>query len=127
MFISSFFLINQIIKKRFINLKQKNLHIIFIYFNLIIIYLILFHLYHNNTKKLKTIKIAGNDNATSNAFYLNNLKKFEDIIQRYKRTSIIWPLPSEIKFRPLMTNNEIFKLIKKKKNETRTLLHQIRK
>jgi len=37
-----------------------------------------------------------------------HLKKyFENRINELKRSSIEWPLPEEIKFKPLMTNNEI--------------------
>ena len=105
------FLVKQTIANKFINLKQKNLNIKFIYLNLIIIYIILFNLSKNNKKKgLKEIKIDDYKNISSNAFNLKNLKIFEQIVKKYKRESIIWPLPSTIKFKPLMTNNEIIAL-----------------
>ena len=82
----------------------------FIYLNLIIIYVVLFNLNKIKTKKLQCIKIDDEKNIISNAFNLKNIKIFEQIVEKYKRSSIIWPLPKEIKFKPLMTNNEIITL-----------------
>ena len=103
-------LVAQIIKKKFINLKQKNLNIIFIYLNLIFIYAILFNLSKDYTKKSKNIKVDDYKNITSKVSLFKNQKIIEQIVGKYKRSSIIWPLPREIKFRPIMTKNEIIAL-----------------
>ena len=39
--------------------------------------------------------------------YTSQEQIFDTIINKYKRSSIIWPLPKEIKFKPLMSENEI--------------------
>ena len=49
-------------------------------------------------------------NDCQNILNLNKLNSFRNIVERYKRSSIIWPLPSEIKFKPLMSNKEIIAL-----------------
>lgn len=103
-------LVKQIIRKKYIKLKKENLNIIFIYLNLIIIYIIVFNLYKEYTKKSKNIKVDDYKNITSNALTLKYEKIFEQIVGKYKRSSIIWPLPREIKFRPIMTKNEIIAL-----------------
>ena len=103
-------LVQQIVKKKYINLKQKNLKIIFIYLNLIIIYTVLFNLNKEYKKKSKNIKVNDYKNISSNVLILKNHQILEQIVSKYKRSSIIWPLPSEIKFKPIMTENEIIAL-----------------
>ena len=70
----------------------------------------IFKLYKIAKKRLKDTKIDDYKNAKLGTFNKNNLKNFEQIVDKYKRKSIIWPLSKEIKFRPQMTNNEIIAL-----------------
>ena len=41
---------------------------------------------------------------------------YEYIINKYKRPHIMWPLPKEIIFKPLMTENELIIYLLKKDN-----------
>ena len=54
------------------------------------------------------INEQNNDNVIN--FIPNNVyseKALLSIINNYKRTSIIWPLPNAIKFKPMMTNRDL--------------------
>jgi len=90
-------------------LTKVKLKKIFIYSNLIIIDIILFILY----KKLMQKSIEGKYNIhhkhseNFDLIYQKGVNPFDFIINKYKRDSIIWPLPKEIKFMPIMSKNEI--------------------
>ena len=56
-------------------------------------------------------------NKTNQFFNKNTFSQYsifqklsDSIIKKYSRSSVIWPLPREIKFRPLMTQKEIIAL-----------------
>ena len=82
--------------------------------NLVIIYIILFSLCQKNIKKSFEEKYQKNNSNT-------NYPKEENhdfIIDKYKRASIIWPLPNELKFMPKMSKRDLiaFSYFMKKEN-----------
>ena len=94
--------------------KKIKLNKIFIYLNLVIIYIILFSLCQKNIKKSFEEKYQKNNSNT-------NYPKEENhdfIIDKYKRASIIWPLPNELKFMPKMSKRDLiaFSYFMKKEN-----------
>ena len=80
--------------------KYKNIYKkLFIYLNLIIIYFILFRIYRKLILKNNYVK---NDKINNNSF--NNIYSkdaIKSIIANHIRTSIIWPLPKEIIYKPI--------------------------
>ena len=108
-----FFIAKQILSKNYLYVKHKNYltkkHL-FIYLNLIILYFFLFILYKRNCNISNSIRYKGNKtvfNDNIDSIYENTK---DSIINKHRRLSIVWPLPKEIKFRPLMTNKEIIAL-----------------
>ena len=47
------------------------------------------------------------DSENFDLIYQKGVNPFDFITNKYKRDSIIWPLPKEIKFMPIMSKNEI--------------------
>ena len=78
--------------------------------NLIIIYFIILLLNKKYTRKFDDIKSNYYKNNFSNIIHYFPNKELGSFIDKYRRTSIIWPLPKEIIFKPLMTKNEIIAL-----------------
>ena len=93
--------------KRF---RKNKLNNVFIYLNIIIIYFLIFVLIKKLGKQLDSIKSNNYKNLNCNDFNSVSQRKFNSIIDKYKRSSIIWPLPKEIKFRPMMSDNELIAL-----------------
>ena len=78
--------------------------------NIIIIYFLIFVINEKCKKKLDYIKSNGYKNWNTNNFNSISQSAFDSFINKYKRSSIIWPLPKEIKFRPMMSKNELIAL-----------------
>ena len=84
------YLIKNILKKKD-KAKRFNLSKIIIYINFIIIYFILYKVY--NRKSVFKDKKSELD--------------YDSILKQHMRTSIVWPLPSEIKYKPWMDDENI--------------------
>ena len=88
--------------------KYKNIYIkLYIYLNLIIIYFILYRIYRKLILKknyVKNDKIKINNNSSNNIYSKDAIKS---IIDNHIRTSIIWPLPKEIIYKPMMSNKDL--------------------
>lgn len=88
--------------------KYKNIYIkLFIYLNLIIIYFILYRIYRKLILKInyvKNDKIKIDINSSNNIYSKDAIKS---IIDKHIRTSIIWPLPKEIIYKPMMSNKDL--------------------
>ena len=84
----------------------------FIYLNLIIIYIILIVIFNNINKKfiLHKDECAFNKKINLNNVFLKISSSYKSIINKYKRSSIIWPIWNKIKFKPYMTNKDIIVL-----------------
>ena len=67
----------------------------------------IYKLYKRIDKKLNYIKSNFIEPYFSNNIYNSYEKKYDSVISKLKRSSIIWPLPKEIKFMPLMSENEL--------------------
>ena len=80
-----------LVSKAYSKIKNKSkkckLSKLFIYLNLIILYFIVFLLYKKINKS--------NSNSTEEIDY-------ESILKKHMRSSIVWPLPDEIKYKPMM-------------------------
>jgi len=88
------------------NIEKLKLRKIFIYLNLIIIYAIIYKLY----KKTDLLYSKLNNNNNHHHPYLNKYYEdiaFNSIINKRKRLSIVWPIPLEIKIKPVMTEKEL--------------------
>jgi len=89
--------------------KKIKLNKIYIYLIVLLIYIILcFH------KKSADEKLYFSDNYLDETYKIN----YDLIINNYRRNSIIWPLPNEIKFVPKMSEKDIieFSYFMKKEN-----------
>jgi len=96
-------------RKRFLipKLLFTKLNNLFIYLNIIIIYFLILVIFEKGRKKLDYIKSKDYKNLNSNNFNTISQSTFDSTINKYKRSSIIWPLPKEIKFKPMMSKNEL--------------------
>ena len=94
---------NDVIINKF---KKINLNKLFIYSNIIIIYLFLLTFYKSFDKKINFIKSNYNPPFLNN-FYSSYYHTYDLFIRKYTRASIIWPLSKDIKFKPLMSDKEI--------------------
>ena len=90
---------NKSLKRKFFE-KFKFLNLIFLY---LIIYILYFQI-HKTREEIKkdNIKLNYSINLLS-----ENDNEFGHIINKYKRDHIVWPLPKEIKFRPIMSELEL--------------------
>ena len=98
-------LIHQMIAQttnKFLKIKYNK---IIIYLNLIIIYCFLYKFYKCFDKIYKLATNLKKNNSINYSFSEN--KSIDLIINKYKRTSIEWPLSKDIKFKPFMSENEI--------------------
>lgn len=84
---------------------NANLTKIIIYSNIIIIYVILFVLF-KELRKNKKYELSIYNNKYSEIIY-TKIEQYDSIINKYKRKTIIWPLPNEIKFIPIMSRIEL--------------------
>ena len=86
--------------------KYKNIYKkLFIFLNLIIIYFILFRIYRKLILKNNYVK---NDKINNNSFdNIYSKDAIKSIIANHIRTSIIWPLPKEIIYKPMMSDKDI--------------------
>ena len=100
--------VGEVITKKANNLKKIKLKNICIYSNLIIIYIILYITQKNSTNRMNQMQSKHNNNDISNPSISE--QAYDSLINKYKRSSIIWPLPDTIIFRPIMTKNEIIAL-----------------
>lgn len=95
--------------------KKMKLKKIFIYLNILLIYIILY--FHK-----KIIEKKVNEKFNTIQKYLEKISQNKDyydlLINKYRRASIVWPLPKEIKFYPNMSSIEIieFSFFMKKEN-----------
>ena len=98
----------KIIKKGDIKFQISNLKKLFFNLNLIIVYVCLFLLSKKGYIKKENIILHNNEILLSkNSSFNNSFKKTKFIIDKYKRSSIIYPLPKEIKFKPWMSKKEL--------------------
>jgi len=93
---------------------KNQLNKIFIYLNILIIYIILY--FHK-----KSIQKSVNEKYNFLKKYFDEIQKeknYDLIMNKYKRNSIIWPLPNEIKFVPNMSEIDLieFSYFMKKEN-----------
>ena len=73
--------------------------------NLIIIYFILYRIYRKLILKINYVKNDKININSSNDIYSKDAIK--SIIDNHIRTSIIWPLPKEIVYKPMMSNKDL--------------------
>jgi len=104
------FIIPKLLSTKLTKFKKNCVNNVFIYLNIIIIYFLIFIIIKNSRKKLDYIKSNDYKKLNSNNFNSISQNTFDSIINKYKRSSIILPLPKEIKFRPWMSNNELIAL-----------------
>ena len=100
-------LVQNIIFKKIKNSTIIKLHRIFIYLNLIIIYIILCKFYIINIKKQKYIEANYPKYFDIISDDTEYKEEYEFILNKYMRTSIDWPLPRKIKFKPLLSKKEL--------------------
>ena len=91
-------------------IKKIKLNKIFIYLNIIIIYIIVSKLNKKIDKNLNYLELkfrstSFNSNYTASAHMM--FKDYDLLINKFKRSSIVWPLSGKIKFKPLMSQNEL--------------------
>jgi len=101
------FIIPKLLFTKLTKFKKNNLNNLFIYLNIIIIYFLILVIFEKGRKKLDYIKSKDYKNLNSNNFNTISQSTFDSTINKYKRSSIIWPLPKEIKFKPMMSKNEL--------------------
>lgn len=97
------YLINNSTFPNEIKFKMNKYNVKIIYLNIIVIYYILCFMYKNENKNQMNTK-------NNNSFIYNHSEMhsfYDSLLIKYKRTNITWPLPNEIKFKPLMSNYEL--------------------
>ena len=104
--------VNRYLIKDIININNNKSHkrknfFKFIYLNLIFIYVIIIILNFQIQKARKEKRKDDEKLNYSTNFISENDKAYNHIINKYKRASIVWPLPKEIKFKPIMTSVEL--------------------
>ncbi len=104
-------LVQNIMFKKIKSSQIIKLHRIFIYLNLIIIYIILCKFYIINIKKQKYIEANYPKYFDIISDETEYKEEYEFILNKYMRTSIEWPLPGKIKYKPLLTKKELSLLI----------------
>ena len=107
--INNNYLLIDVLHERLNKLKKSKYNIFLILLNIIMIYFIIYSSLRNIDKKLDFLISKYNNTNTEqfNNFYSSPDKIYNFISKKYKRSSIIWPLPDEIKFKPFMSENEI--------------------
>ena len=103
---ANYYLIKGILPKRNNKRKEKN-NILFIYLNLVVIYIIIYIIYQNINKKILYLNTNKYNKIISNNNYFSLNDAYESIVNKYTRSSIIWPLSKEVKYKPLMTDKEL--------------------
>ena len=98
-------IINNIFQSTIFN-KLKKINFLLIYIILIIIIYIIITLYLKIFYNFNYFEKRLN-NITDYLFKYNFINKERLILEKYKRNSILWPLPKEILFKPKMTIKEI--------------------
>lgn len=107
--INNNYLLIDVLNERLNKIKKSKYNIFLILLNIIMIYFIIYSSLRNIEKKLNFIISKYNNTNTElfDNFYSSPDKIYNFISKKYKRLSIIWPLPDEIKFKPFMSENEI--------------------
>ena len=82
-------------------LKKKAYKKILIIISFFPIYIFQFYL------SIKKFEKSNNKKKFSNNDKFSNYCIYEPIILKYKRSNIIWPLPKEIKYKPIMSEDEL--------------------
>ena len=91
-----------------INFKCLIINKLFINLNLLTVYLCLYLLSKKGFIKRKNIIFNNNEIIISkNSSFNDSFKRVNLIIDKYKRSSIIYPLPKKIKFQPWMSKKEL--------------------
>ena len=88
----------------YLNHSKKSKYIFIICFSIILIYLDI-----KIKRKFFANKIlyVQNKNIIQFNIHLKNYSSYEEIINKYKRSYIIWPLNKEIKFKPIMSDKDL--------------------
>ena len=102
------FLNNEMVRKKRFSYKKINLNTLFIYLNLIIIYCILFKYNKKSNKDINHNKYNNQKIITLEDYIFSGIpKKYQIIVNKYRRKWIQWPIPNEIIFKPLMSKIDL--------------------
>ena len=102
------FLNNEMVRKKRFSYKKINLKTLFIYLNLIIIYCILFKYNKKSNKDINHNKYNNQKIITLEDYIFSGIpKKYQIIVNKFRRKWIQWPIPNEIIFKPLMSKIDL--------------------